>query len=214
MRYSVSIPIVSSHKTHPRMTGSLTQYMWATTTRGHDCGRLRLDDFRNPTDAGLAFAGFPLPLPGTGPLPTLVVRQLGTKTHQGERAPPHLLSPCSVVAECFVSTLALYQLACSQHGFPLCGVLFRPRRADQHGFEECPMSSSDLCFRLRTHLQLAGLYDGETCHSFRRGALQYQQAQGGTVDQLLGLSQLRSTATLQRYLDPGRHLVPPSRATG
>jgi hypothetical protein len=58
------------------------------------------------------------------------------------------------------------------------------------------------------HLAAAGLYESETVHSFRRGALQATEAAGLEVPSLLELGQLRSAVTLARYLDRFQHLGP------
>lgn len=188
------------------------QFMWHTTTRGHDCGRLRLSDLRDPANSSSAYSRYPLPLPLLGtPLtafPTLVVSQLGTKTYQGRRAPARDLAPAPVTSQCFVRCLAVYLKLCSEGGWAVGDWLFRPLRADRRGFEERAMSTSDLNYRLRRHLEQAGLGEGETCHSFRRGSLQHARATGAGLDALLQLAQMRSVGTLRRYLDPDRHLEP------
>jgi hypothetical protein len=70
------------------------------------------------------------------------------------------------------------------------------------------MSSSGLTSRSRQHLKSAGLYNGKTCHSFRRGALQHAQALGADEASLMALGQMRSAGTLKRYLDPTRQEDP------
>ncbi|KAG2427501.1 hypothetical protein HXX76_012434 [Chlamydomonas incerta] len=60
------------------------------------------------------------------------------------------------------------------------------------------------------HLAAAGLDDGETCHSFRRGALQAAHRSGASSAELMALGQIRSLSTLNRYLDPGRHVAYPA----
>ncbi|GLC41162.1 hypothetical protein PLESTB_001797700 [Pleodorina starrii] len=186
-------------------------YMWLTTTRGHDCGRLSLGDFRDPRDVGRPYGGFPLALlqPWEA-YPAgfhLVVSQLGTKTYQGRRAPPVRLAPVEEMGFCFVRTLAQYLGFCRRGGWPVQGYLFRPLEPNQSGFSERPLGSAALSARLRLHLQGAGLYEGETCHSFRRGALQHARSVGVPTAGLLELGQMRSLGTLQRYLDPSRHLT-------
>ncbi|GLC46805.1 hypothetical protein PLESTB_001801300 [Pleodorina starrii] len=188
--------------------------MWETATRGHDCGKLQLTDFRDPRNPQRAYGGFPLPLPGgLGGYPDgfrLLLSQLGTKTYQGVRAPPVMLEPNAAPEMCLVRALAEYMQACGAPGAPpgsgLTGYLFRPLRADHTGFREAPLGSSGLTYRLRQHLQQAGLYGGETCHSFRRGTLQHMEANGAETAAMLARGQMRQTATLQRYLDPLRHL--------
>ncbi len=111
---------------------------------------------------------------------------------------------------CFICTLAEYmqarQTPTAPPGSQLRGYLFRPLRRDHAGFREAPMGSSGLTYRLRQYLQQAGQYAGETCHSFRQGTLQHSEACGAGTDALMAQGQMRSGATLQRYLDPHRHL--------
>ena len=39
------------------------QYMWLSSQRGHDTGKLGLGDFVDPENPSKSFAGFPLPAP-------------------------------------------------------------------------------------------------------------------------------------------------------
>lgn len=194
--------------------------MWATASRGHDCGKLRLDDFRDPADHRRAYPGqsFPLPSPPSGQYPAgyhLVLAQLGTKTYQGRRAPTVLIPPALDADVCPVRALATYTQACLQPGVPpgspVTEYLFRPLTRGHRGFRNAAMSSSGMAYRLRQHLQNAGEYTGESCHSFRRGVLQHAQTGGATEGELLALGQIRSTSTLKRYLDPTRHVDPETR---
>jgi hypothetical protein len=121
-----------------------------------------------------------------------------------------LLEPNSAEpAFCLPRTLAYYMWCCSQSDAPpgsgVTDLLFRPLAPDQRGFKDAALCSASLAARVRLHLQAAGLFAGETVHSFRRGALQAAEAAGGEVAALLGLGQLRSLATLARYLDRHRH---------
>ena len=112
-------------------------------------------------------------------------------------------------AFCLLRTLAYYRWCCGQPdaraGSTVRDLLFRPLAPDQQGFKETALRSASLAARVRLHLQGAGLYEGETVHSFRRGALQASEASGEGVPALLAFGQLRSAATLGRYLDPHRH---------
>ncbi|KXZ41000.1 hypothetical protein GPECTOR_1018g287 [Gonium pectorale] len=186
--------------------------LWQTTVRGHDIGKLGLGDFVDPDRPDQPFRGFPLPLPGevADRAPTLCFRLRGSKTYQLSRAPPVWLFPNpSEPAFCAVGTLALYLRLSSQSaalpGVAVSDAFFRPLTADRRGFAAGPLRSAALSARVRLHLQESQLYDGETVHSFRRGALQAASADGAGTPALLGFGQLRSVATLERYLDRGRH---------
>ena len=188
--------------------------LWQTAVRGHDLGKLGTGDFVNPDNTALPFQGFPLLPPwqwGSYLGPILCFCERGTKTHKLARAPPIFLMPD--VAEPRLSiprVLALYMALCSAADAPpgsaVADLLFRPLAPDGKRFKETPLSSSAMGARLRMHLVAAGLYGGETVHSFRRGSLQNAQAVGLPPSSLLDLGQLRTPAVLERYLDSSRHL--------
>ncbi|KXZ45432.1 hypothetical protein GPECTOR_54g172 [Gonium pectorale] len=189
-----------------------SQYMWQSTMRGHDTGKLGLADFCDPDRPGAVDTRLPLPPPWSWPAGRqyrLCVRERGTKTSRTRRADPVFLEPNPGRPElCFPRTLALYMWRSAQPGAPGCAVrswLFRPLTSDRRGFKEEPLSSSALGARIRRHLRDADLYAGETSHSFRRGALQAAAAEGVGTAGLMGLGQIRSPAILARYLDPHRH---------
>ncbi|GLC60952.1 hypothetical protein PLESTB_001699300 [Pleodorina starrii] len=187
--------------------------LWQTAFRGHDIGKLGLGDFVDPAQPDRPYTGFPLPPPwlwGSEAAPTLGFRQRGTKTYKLARAPLVLLEPNSAEpALCIPRTLAHYVWCCSQPDAPagsaVVDLLFRPLAADKRSFKDTALTSASLAARVRLHLEAAGLHDQEAVHSFRRGALQAAEAAGGEVPTLLGLGQLRSLATLSRYLDRHRH---------
>jgi hypothetical protein len=52
------------------------------------------------------------------------------------------------------------------------GFLFWPLTRQRDGFEDVPLSSAALRKRVQIHLKDAGLFEGETLHSFRRSAVQ------------------------------------------
>jgi integrase len=161
--------------------------LWQTAIRGHDVGKLGLGDFVDPVQPDRPYTGFPLPPPwqwGSAAAPTLGFRQRGTKTYKLTRAPLVLLEPHPVEpAFCIPRTMALYMWCCSQPdaqpGSVISDLLIRPLAPDRRGFKDSALRSAGLVARIRLHLRAAGLYDGETVHSFRRGALQAVEAAGG-----------------------------------
>ena len=192
-------------------------FLWQTSTRGHDTGKLAVADFvsaENPRDP---FVGFPLPPPMLWPAgepgPVLCVSMHGTKASRCERAPPVYLRPNpSQPALCFPRTLALYMWLASLPDAPpgsaVTGFLFRPLRPDHLGFKDEALSSSALGSRMRLHLMRCGAYHGETNHSFRRGSLQHSAAAGADMAALHAQGQIKTPAILKRYLDPSRHEAP------
>lgn len=63
------------------------QLMWVMTCLGHDCRKLRLDDFRDPTNLQRPSGELPFPQPGPQQAHPVgfhrVLSQLGTETYQG-----------------------------------------------------------------------------------------------------------------------------------
>ncbi|KAG2439632.1 hypothetical protein HXX76_004984 [Chlamydomonas incerta] len=86
------------------------QFMWQTATRGRDCGKLRVDDFREPGRTSEAYRGF-----GASSAPTLLVlSQFGTKTYPGRRAPVREIGRTESEPLCFIRTLWAYLAALAQ----------------------------------------------------------------------------------------------------
>ena len=192
-------------------------FMWQTSTRGHDTGKLAVADFVNAENPREPFVGFPLLPPmlwsAGEPGPVLCVSMHGTKVSRYERAPPVFLRPnSSQPGLCFPRALALYMWTASLPDAPagsaVTSFLFRPLRPDHLGFKDEALSSSALGSRMRLHLMRCGAYHGETNHSFRRGSLQHSAAAGAEMAALHVQGQIKTPAILKRYLDPSRHEVP------
>ncbi len=188
--------------------------LWATCMRAHDCGKLRVTDFRDPlAPQQRAYEWWVLPQPALDrPYPRgvqLYVWELVDKTHQFGRAAPYRLESAGGGALCPVEALAKYYYACrgarAECG-PVTGFVFRPLDRSRQRFEERALSTSTLGARLRSHLCAMGLYGGETCHSFRRGRLQHEVAQGAGLSELMALGHMRSPQTVLRYVHETAHL--------
>jgi integrase len=187
--------------------------LWQTAQRGHDVGKLGLGDFVDPSRPEQPYLGFPLPAPWEllGGAPTLCVSQRGTKTYRLGRAPAIWIWPnAEAPGFCVPRVLGYYMWLSRQPdaapGSRIDDLLFRPLTPDQRGFKSAALRTSTLSARLKLHLQAAGLYAGETVHSFRRGALQTAAGGGASDAELMGLSHIRTPAVLGRYLDTERHL--------
>ncbi|GIM15341.1 hypothetical protein Vretimale_18025, partial [Volvox reticuliferus] len=183
--------------------------MWHTYQRGHDIGKLMLSDFREVAHGHSEYSGWPLPPLDPDlrvPSGTLLrIEELGTKTHQGRRAPAIMVRPSEEPSACPLGALSLYMDLCRTLGMPVEGYLFRPVIRGGRRYREAPLSTEALEHRLVMHLEAAGLYGGETIHSFRRGSLQHALQMGVSEADLMRLSHIRSIATLRRYVDPTRH---------
>lgn len=104
----------------------------------------------------------------------------------------------------WVSVLLRASAACGQ---PIVSTLFRPVGPSGRYFVERAVQSTAINERLKHHLMVHKLYCGQSTHGFRRGRLQYEEAQGKTLQQLMDLA-LVSTASVMkgRYLNKQAHL--------
>lgn len=181
-------------------------YSWNSTMRGHDVGKLTLQDmFQSDGSTPLQL---PLPLPGAIPEGfQLIVKHRGTKTRQTGRSDPVVFtfSPQRHPLHCFIARLSLYHALCQHAGHPLLHYLFRPENPQRDGFKESEFSSSALAGRLAHHLSKAGIHEGESPHGCRRGKLQHEQAAGMVLADLASHAQLKTPRVLALYLSPHRH---------
>ena len=130
----------------------------------------------------------------------LVPRQ--DKTTRKERVGTLVLTQMQPDACCPVYWLREHCVHQARHG-TLDGPIFGAM--DNKG--QRALSSSALRERFKRTLANSGPDHGETVHGMRRGRLQHEQAAGATDSDMRLLSGIRTDKTLQRYLDPGRHLA-------
>ena len=181
---------------------ALVCYLWVSGQRAGDAGRLRVGDVR----AGPSSIQH-LPLPFS-PFPAIGSRfcvvPFQTKTSQDRRAMPITFAVAGATSLfCLATRLERYARVCVALGRPLLdprGFLFPSSRDPNR-----PVTSSLLNTRLRQHLEAMGAWEGETSHSFRRGSLQSVAAGGVPLSHVAAHGQIRSEATLARYLHPARH---------
>lgn len=190
--------------------------MWATASHGHDCGKLQYNDERsNQPMVGVRCAAIPVARSPSADVPRGI--SLGART-AGHQNPPGAARPahpavasgrlCRVPITCAGGVFTCVPASGCAERSAVTGYIFQPLQPVHAGFKECAMSSSGTCFRLRQHMQSAGIYNGETCHSFRRGTLQHRETKGADEAALLALGQMRSVGTLKRYLDRTQHEKP------
>jgi hypothetical protein len=182
-------------------------YMWLTATRGGDAVRLRCDEFVTAPGDGrkvMSSAGWAaVERAGADPAvpaPRLYIWPHQSKTCKQERPPMQTVLPQPDPQHCFVRALGRYRRACVAAGRPLEEYVMRSERTGE------AMTAQNLAGRLQQHMQLADIYEGETLHSYRRGALQdavHMQCWTELQTQLLG--NIKSPAILQLYLDRNRH---------
>jgi hypothetical protein len=128
-------------------------YLWKILARGKECGEVQQDQI-DPAE-GTVYPGW-----------TKTVRQEPSARIE-QAVPGEKLRLTFLEA---ASELVRVQ---SDNGIDIgkTGHLFRAQNRSRNGFEDKPIASSALRKRTQKRLQEAGLYEGETLHSFRRSAL-------------------------------------------
>lgn len=189
--------------------------LWASCRRGSDA--------LNATWAGLHTAEYAAIVPAwlahmracgeVWPLGgDLLAVPVSTKTEKARRAGTWDLPATShqgYGATCAVRQLQylLGALHCARWPQPGTGYIFQGYCGRYNGV----IGSTALAARLTRALDAYGVRPPVgvrqyTLHSFRRGRLQHEEAQGVPHAQLMRLSGIKSMDTLMRYLDKGRHL--------
>lgn len=155
---------------------AIVSYLWESWCRGKECGELeaRQVDFRS----GVVEAGW-------------------TKT---VRVEPSAEIP---VSGNFLETAALLIAACEAEGQAVGnGFLFRPLNAQKNGFKNEPMKSGTMRRRVQQRLKDAGLFEGETLHSFRRSAVQHAaEIEDYDVSRLMARGRWVSYAAFRVYVE-------------
>jgi hypothetical protein len=130
-------------------------YLWETLARGKECGEICQDQI--DATEGTVYPGW-----------TKTVRQEPSARIElatpGERGRSTFLESASEL----VKVLADNGIDIGETGF-----LFRAQNRSRTGFNDKPITSSALQKRIQKRLQEAGLFKGETLHSFRRSAVQH-----------------------------------------
>lgn len=159
-------------------------YLWETLARGKECGQLQ----RRQVELGeqAAYPGW-----------SKTVRQ-----EPSARIP--LAAPESQSRLTFVGAAEALLLGMEEGGHPVGadGFLFRSMNRSRTGFVNEPMSSDTLRKRLQKRLKEAGLFEGETVHSFRRSAVQHAAVNlNYNVKQLMELGRWKSYAAFRLYVE-------------
>ena len=182
-------------------------YLWASYQRGSEGARLRPCDIKRP-------AGHPaFEVRAGSVVPTysypLDVHPNGTKSRQRRNCGSFTLElPCTDLTFDLVHRLNTFVMHCEQQGdmFRSDTCFFRPIRcAKRDRFSlEGSLSGSACLKRLKGALSEHSIDDGETCHSFRRGALQHAQLAGHNVDSSMDQAQITTMSTYERYVSTTR----------
>lgn len=82
------------------------------------------------------------------------------------------------------------------------GFLFRSQNRQRTGFLPGPISSDSLRKRVQKRLKEAGLFEGETLHSFRRSVVQHAAVNlNYNVKQLMELGRWKSYSAFKVYVE-------------
>jgi integrase len=160
------------------MDMATVDYLWETWVRGKECGGLRFDQI--DTQAEQARPGW-------------------SKTVQSE--PSSVIDLSAARGGRFMKSAAALIHEMESQGHPVgTGPLFRPMNKQRSGFNGEALSANALRKRVQQHLKDAGLYDGETLHSFRRSAVQSAaEIEGFDVTRLMALGRWKSSMQHLRF---------------
>ena len=186
----------------------LAAYLWETGQRGKEGCQLLISDF-NYADVRCTAAWWDL-AEGKPSLeyPLLVESSRGTKSRKSKH--PGTLELDVHANEAMgtgvlVKLLPPYAHAMRVSGSPLLTRLFKPSNPAQDGFKDGEFTSSAFNKRLQKHLQVLGIWNGETGHSLRRGSTQLLKELGATVAEIGEKRLWRRDTTIDLYLHKTRH---------
>jgi integrase len=159
-------------------------YLWETLARGKECEELLYQqvEFRER----VAYPGW-----------SKTVRRepsarIPLATPEGEGRLTFLEAALQLVSE----------LDKTGNGIGENGFLFRSLNRGRIAFVDAPMTSDTLRKRLQKRLKEAGLFEGETTHSFRRSAVQHAAVNlNYNVKQLMELGRWKSYAAFRGYVE-------------
>ncbi|GAQ85468.1 putative Phage_integrase [Klebsormidium nitens] len=159
-------------------------YLWESRAREKDCGQLQRQQVKLGEQA--AYPGW-----------SKTVRQ-----EPSARIPLAVPVPEGRLA--FVEAAVQLLHGMEEGGFPVGedGFLFRAMNRSRTGFVNEPMSSDTLRKRIQKRLKDAGLFEGETVHSFRRSAVQHAAVNlNYNVKELMDLGRWKSYAAFRLYVE-------------
>jgi hypothetical protein len=144
---------------------------------------------------------------------SLCLRAMGVKAYQGKRA-PGLTFAYEPSTYNFVACLQQYLIQLRATGYD-CekGVLFPSMHGELSRWR--PMADTRMRLLISKHFTRAGCFAGETCHSFRRGSLQFANSDLGADSMALSaLAQIKTPVVLNRYLSITRPQYPARKSQG
>jgi integrase len=171
-------------------------YLWDSIQRGAEGARLQFSDLHE-TDAGTVAA------------PSMI------KNRKRLRCGNILLSRGD--PSDFLERLPAWKVTLAALGRPTAGAHPVFPAVDGRGaarvFSKDPMSGSTLYSRLVSTLKAAGLYEGESTHSFRRGGVQALVALGVPEHEIADRMLISTPAVVREYADQTRRTRKRQRTT-
>ena len=184
--------------------GLLFLYLKESYQRGGEGAAVRLVDITIPGDLRAV-------TPADPRLLTARVVRVTPPRLKGHEGPPGLgidIPRGPTPATCFLRRLHAFAETSANLGLPLsapCYHLFRPMNPRRRtALLEESMTTSALQSRLRDALGRAGLYEGETTHSFRRGNFQAARARGEPQVKTMAKALITTDAVYNLYCNTGR----------
>jgi integrase len=159
-------------------------YLWETLARGKECGAVRQDQI--DTEEGTVYPGW-----------------MKTVRHEPS-ARIELSVPGAAERMPFLESASELVKILADHGHEIgeTGFLFRAQTRNRAGFLNKPITSSALRKRIQKRLQEAGLFKGETLHSFRRSAVQHAAIElKYDVKKLMDLGGWKTYSSFKLYVE-------------
>jgi integrase len=176
-------------------------FMHECGKRGSDCGQLRWRDLLGEDGRPVQPADW---VPQEG---QRVTCKMFSKTHKVQREAAWTFEYCSGEGRAlnFLWQLREYCSAREEAGCGWgSGWLFSPQAKNRVGVADAPYGSSAFAHRLRSHLEEAGLDEGETAHGLRRGRTQALVDSGLEAAEVMQVMGMRSAKTYALYSDRSR----------
>lgn len=158
-------------------------YLWESLARGKECGELREQQVRR--EEGVALPGW------SKTVHEEPSRRVELHAEQASGGRITFLGALAILLE---------ETERTGHGSQK-GLLFRPLNRRRNGFEDVPLQASALGKRMKKHFAAAGLYDGESMHSFRRSGAQHAvRVLGFTKEKVMQLGGWASYSAMKGYI--------------
>ena len=179
--------------------GLIISMLWQSCFRGFNVGALRLSNIKAPTNS-----------PATPFIIPQLTLQPGAQLHlfpdiTKNRKGGHCTVTLSCNIMCFTAWLQLATAAYEEAKQPITNYVVRPLHKGTKTFAEKPMTSSAIWARFTLHLKNAGIYNGESVHSTRRGKMIESSTQHqASIEEVQEAAMIKSKPVALRYIDTTR----------